>query len=413
MPSRSAGSSLASTSSDDQENEEIVVDEIVQYCVNRVSAQYTNGEVSEEDDDHSLSCLSANEVSPVAHLISICPISSIERHRTSARASPIEPILREGNWMNELFLYASYFIVRSVNSENVIISKQLNVWSTPPGNERRLNRAFRVNRNVILIFAVSDTHKFQGFARMLSEADHETGMTVNWRLPSAFNASSFTGIIKLDWICKKELPFVLTSHLTNSWNFNRPVKFGRDGQGIDPICGEALCRLLIDGGTTVEHSTAPEIEIINEQATQQPRSVLPFNTRALFGVNEDAFDGDYDDYVKAFEAEHESPNSYFSVPDDVRYDRSIIKRTLQSFLESTLSSSTEETSEQARTLATAVKTNPELLDVLVRGIANAFNVDEGEEKNGDAIAIDDSAETKDSKVPKVDDGLEMNQGEVL
>lgn len=66
---------------------------------------------------------------------------------------------------------------------------------------------------------------------------------------------------------RRSLPFVKTSHLFNSWNENKPVKIGRDGQvkfiivcllgkclhrllffsfqkEIEPRCAEALCRLF-------------------------------------------------------------------------------------------------------------------------------------------------------------------------
>jgi hypothetical protein len=34
------------------------------------------------------------------------------------------------------------------------------------------------------------------------------------------------------WICSRSLPFNKTSHLFNSWNENKPVKIGRDGQVV-------------------------------------------------------------------------------------------------------------------------------------------------------------------------------------
>ncbi|CAF4257073.1 unnamed protein product, partial [Rotaria magnacalcarata] len=42
----------------------------------------------------------------------------------------------------------------------------------------------------------------------------------------------------------RSLPFNQTLHLFNPWNENKPVKIGRDGQEIEPRCGEALCRLF-------------------------------------------------------------------------------------------------------------------------------------------------------------------------
>lgn len=60
------------------------------------------------------------------------------------------------------FKDAIYFVIKSNNHENVQLSKSRGVWSTPPQNEQKLNRAFNEFRNVILIFSVKESGKFQG-----------------------------------------------------------------------------------------------------------------------------------------------------------------------------------------------------------------------------------------------------------
>lgn len=52
--------------------------------------------------------------------------------------------------------------MKSNNHENVMLSKARGVWSTPPQNEAKLNRAFNEYRNVILLFSVKESGKFQG-----------------------------------------------------------------------------------------------------------------------------------------------------------------------------------------------------------------------------------------------------------
>ncbi len=42
------------------------------------------------------------------------------------------------------------------------------------------------------------------------------------------------GVFKIDWVCRKDLPFQGVSHLSNPWNDGKPVKIGRDGQEIEP-----------------------------------------------------------------------------------------------------------------------------------------------------------------------------------
>ena len=42
------------------------------------------------------------------------------------------------------------------------------------------------------------------------------------------------GVFKIDWVCRKDLSFPKAQHLTNSWNDNKSIKIGRDGQEIEP-----------------------------------------------------------------------------------------------------------------------------------------------------------------------------------
>lgn len=145
--------------------------------------------------------------------------------------------------INYLFRETRFFLIKSNNTENVTISKTKGVWSTLPPNEANLNQAFRESRNVILIFSVKESGKFAGFARMAAEARRDLP-AVEWVLPPGMSAKALGGVIKIDWVCKKELPFTSTTHLYNPWNENKPVKIGRDGQEIEPKVAEELCRLF-------------------------------------------------------------------------------------------------------------------------------------------------------------------------
>lgn len=63
-------------------------------------------------------------------------------------------------------------------------------------------------------------------------------------LPPGLSAKALGGVFKVDWICRKELPFTATLHLYNPWNDGKQVKIGRDGQEIEPRVAEELCRLF-------------------------------------------------------------------------------------------------------------------------------------------------------------------------
>ncbi|XP_058828724.1 YTH domain-containing protein 1 [Topomyia yanbarensis] len=177
--------------------------------------------------------------------------------------------------INYLFRETRFFLIKSNNTENVTISKTKGVWSTLPPNEANLNQAFRESRNVMLVFSVKESGKFAGFARMAAEARRDLP-AVDWVLPPGMSAKALGGVIKIDWVCKKELPFTSTTHLYNPWNENKPVKIGRDGQEIEPKVAEELCRLFPED-TTVEMT--PILKKSKEASKQMKEKVASKSIR--------------------------------------------------------------------------------------------------------------------------------------
>lgn len=145
--------------------------------------------------------------------------------------------------LNYLFRDARFFIIKSNNAENVTLSKAKGVWSTLPQNEANLNQAYRESRNVLLVFSVKESGKFAGFARLSTESRRD-GAPISWVLPPGLSAKALGGVFKVDWICRKELPFTATLHLHNPWNDGKQVKISRDGQEIEPHVAEELCKLF-------------------------------------------------------------------------------------------------------------------------------------------------------------------------
>ncbi|ELT88031.1 hypothetical protein CAPTEDRAFT_225537 [Capitella teleta] len=160
-----------------------------------------------------------------------------------------DSVAEQSSKLRYVFRHARFFLIKSNNHENVALAKAKGVWSTPPQNESKLNQAFRQCSNVILVFSVKESGKYQGdffiscFARLASESD-KTHPPIRWVLPPGLGQRAFNGVFKLDWINRKDLSFSNTMHLHNPWNENKPVKIGRDGQEVEPQCGEALCRLF-------------------------------------------------------------------------------------------------------------------------------------------------------------------------
>jgi len=171
--------------------------------------------------------------------------------------------------LENIFNDTVYFLIKSGNEENVSLAKAKGVWSTPPANENKLNRAFREHRNVILIFSVAESKAFQGFARMSCQARHDS-QPINWVLPPGMSNRAFSGVIHIDWISRRSLPFNQTLHLFNSWNENKPVKIGRDGQEIEPRCAESLCRLFPSDPTMDIISISKKID--KHKASRSPLS---------------------------------------------------------------------------------------------------------------------------------------------
>ncbi|XP_070563579.1 YTH domain-containing protein 1-like isoform X3 [Ptychodera flava] len=165
-------------------------------------------------------------------------------HKISTVSSSVKQISKDqSSKLKYLFRDARYFLIKSNNHENIALAKAKGVWSTPPNNEQRINQAFRDARNVILIFSVKESGKFQGYARVAGESRRD-GPTVNWVLPPGLSKAALGGVFSVDWITRQELPFIRTSQLYNPWNENKPVKIGRDGQEIEPKAGYALCQMF-------------------------------------------------------------------------------------------------------------------------------------------------------------------------
>ncbi|XP_015920497.1 YTH domain-containing protein 1 isoform X2 [Parasteatoda tepidariorum] len=226
-------------------------------------------------DDVTCSCgrssIASSSVSPsrsrsLSPSPSSSPESEVEKHEKRSRKRTHSPVIYDRKESKEhavkkprmtssvskrdythllkyFFRDARFFLVKSNNHENVALSKAKGVWSTPPQNESKFNQAYRSCRNVILIFSVKESGKFQGFARMGSESRHDVP-AIQWVLPPGLSARALGGVFHLDYICRRELSFTKTQHLYNPWNEGKQVKIGRDGQEIEPKVAEELCRLF-------------------------------------------------------------------------------------------------------------------------------------------------------------------------
>ncbi|PON57468.1 YTH domain containing protein [Parasponia andersonii] len=141
-----------------------------------------------------------------------------------------------------------YFIIKSLNHQNIRLSIEKGIWATQVMNEPILEEAFHNSGKVILIFSVNMSGFFQGYAQMMS--------SVGWRRDNVWSQGSGRGnpwgrSFKVKWLQLNDLPFQKTLHLQNPLNDYKPVKISRDCQELSRDIGEALCELL-DGKSNVD-----------------------------------------------------------------------------------------------------------------------------------------------------------------
>ncbi|KAL4341013.1 hypothetical protein GQ457_08G027730 [Hibiscus cannabinus] len=134
-----------------------------------------------------------------------------------------------------------YFIIKSLNHQNIQLSIENGIWATQVMNEPILEEAFHNSGSVILVFSVNMSGFFQGYAQMIS--------SVGWRRDNVWSQGSGKGNpwgrnFKVKWLCLNHLLFQKTLHLKNPLNDYKPVKISRDCQELPQDIGEALCELL-------------------------------------------------------------------------------------------------------------------------------------------------------------------------
>ncbi|KAL1547543.1 hypothetical protein AAHA92_15886 [Salvia divinorum] len=137
-----------------------------------------------------------------------------------------------------------YFVIKSLNHQNIQMSIKKGIWATQVMNEPILEEAFQNSVKVILIFSVNMSGFFQGYAQMMS--------SVGWRRDNIWSQGSgknnpWGRSFKVKWLRLQDLPFQKTLHLKNPWNEFKPVKISRDCQELPGDIGAALCELLDEG----------------------------------------------------------------------------------------------------------------------------------------------------------------------
>ncbi|RDY02714.1 30-kDa cleavage and polyadenylation specificity factor 30, partial [Mucuna pruriens] len=134
-----------------------------------------------------------------------------------------------------------YFVIKSLNHQNIRLSIEKGIWATQIMNEPILEEAFHNSGSVILIFSVNMSGSFQGYAQMMSSIGR--GRDNVWSEGTG-KGNPWGRSFKVKWLCLNDLPFHKTLHLKNPLNDYKPVKISRDCQELSPDIGLALCELL-------------------------------------------------------------------------------------------------------------------------------------------------------------------------
>lgn len=159
-----------------------------------------------------------------------------------------------------------YFVIKSLNHENIHLSVNNGIWATQAMNENILDEAFHNSNKVILIFSVNMSGYFQGYAQMTSP--------VGLRRDQVWNRGNggrnpWGRSFEVNWLRLYDLPFQRTLHLKNPWNQYKPVKISRDCQELPPDIGEALCELL-DGQDALDVNLKMDIFARNDLSSERP-----------------------------------------------------------------------------------------------------------------------------------------------
>lgn len=107
---------------------------------------------------------------------------------------------------------ARFFVMKSVNEDNIYKSIKYRVWCSSFAGNRRLNEAFLLSQNaypIYLIFSVNKSGRFLGVCQMISEVNHYSSFA-NWK-----DCEKYRGYFFVVWICIKDIPNKVFKHIEN------------------------------------------------------------------------------------------------------------------------------------------------------------------------------------------------------
>ena len=138
---------------------------------------------------------------------------------------------------------ARYFIIKSIDEDNIIKSIKSSIWSSTQKGNTKLNKIYKEVQGkfpIYLFFSVNASGKFLGVARMTSDVDSNKNKT-DWS-----TTDKWKGFFHLHWLIIKDLPNKYLKSLNNSLNEGKCVVSSRDTQEVEKRIGEQIMQIFIN-----------------------------------------------------------------------------------------------------------------------------------------------------------------------
>lgn len=193
------------------------------------------GEWGDDDDDAEVEEVQAEAETPAVHKVIIPATSSVlpSVKHAAKDAGHTDVPARVTRPPSKIHMdpHTRYFVMKSSSHKNIVLSIEHRVWATPRSNQEKLNEAFRSASHVIMVFSVTGSGCFQGYAKMLGPVGSS----------STDVFQGFGRAFEVRWLRLDDLDFEQVANIRNPWNENKSVKVSRDGQELPNDVGRQLC----------------------------------------------------------------------------------------------------------------------------------------------------------------------------
>jgi hypothetical protein len=150
----------------------------------------------------------------------------------------------------EELLSARFFIIKSINEENIHKSIKYGIWSSTYLGNIKMDKVFqesvKLKNAIFLFFSVNSSGRFIGCAKLTSKYNNDSNF-VYWT-----HSDKWKGYFNVTWLIIKDIPNYLLRHLKNEYidssnyrfNENKPVTSSRDTQELSNDIGREMISIF-------------------------------------------------------------------------------------------------------------------------------------------------------------------------